>query len=156
MEPWEITRNSVSRSTPCLRRKNAAWLSSSWSRNTSRLPVSTCLALDTARVHDRLLDDPIQPHCGLGFRRSRRRHWRKGLREHLFELLPQNIEIDAAGREHVPRLRLVGRRPEKVLEPDCIVTALSRQTECALNGFECLGSEGNRRLGIEGICDGDW
>ena len=71
----------------------------------------------------------------------------KRLREHLFQLLPQDVEIDATGREHVPRLRLVGRRPEKVLEPDGIVTTLSRQAECALNGVERLWSEGNRRLG---------
>ena len=46
--PCEITRSSVSRSTPCERRKCAAWLSSSRRMNTSRLPLSTCVALDIA------------------------------------------------------------------------------------------------------------
>ena len=71
--PCEITRSSVSRSTPCARRKYAAWLSSSCSMKTSRLPLSTCFALDDRGVHHRLLDDAVEAERRLRLDAGRRR-----------------------------------------------------------------------------------
>jgi hypothetical protein len=98
------------------------------------------------RVHDRLLDDPVEAKRRLGLDARRRRHGGKRLRQHLVHLFLQDVELHAAGREHAPRLWLVDNRQQQMLEADGVVTPVGGEPEGALNGLERLRRERNRAL----------
>ena len=118
---------------PAMRRKYAAWLSSSWSMKTSRLPLSTCFALETAACTIACWMTRSKPSVGSGSTVAGAGTGVNARDEHVVQLPAERVQIHAAGREDAARLRLLGDRQQQVLEADRVVAAVGRQPERALD-----------------------
>ena len=152
--PCDRMRSSFSRSTPCVFRKYAAWLSVSCSMKTSRLPVSTCVALDAAacitacwmtRSKATVGSGSTDAEPGTGTKARSRTSvtlWRSDGRS-----APQAASCwRAVGSSVIDE--------QQVLEADGVVAAPAGVAEGALNGLERLGGERNGRLAHEPASSG--
>ena len=144
--PWAIVRSRISRSI-ALRleevRRMAVLLLQQEHQQAAAVDL---LGTRRGRMQHGVLDDAVKAERRLRLDRRRCRQRRERLAEHVVQLPPQRLEVGAAGRQHPPPLRLVGDRQQQVLEADRVVAPIGRHAEGALDGFQRLGCEGNRRL----------
>ena len=99
------------------------------------------------RMHDGLLNHPVETERRLGLEYAGWWHRRESLRQHLVHLLPHRLDIDATHREDVTTARFIRDRPQQVLEADRIVPPFGRKSKGALNRLE-----GVRRERYGGLC----
>src|SRR6187551_335741 len=107
-----------------------------------KAPGVDVLGAGCCRMHDGLLDHPVETERRLGLEYPGWWYRRKRLRQHLVHLLPHRLDINATHREDVTTARFVCDRPQKVLEPDRIVPPLGCKSKGALNRLECVRCEG--------------
>ena len=95
-------------------------------------------------VHDGPLDDAIETERRFRLDRLPPGHRRERLLEHFFEIALERLEVDAAARQDLARLRIVDHRVQQVLEADDVVAAIGREAKRAPDAFERLGRKRNR------------
>ena len=66
------------------------------------------------------------------------------------EIVPQAIDVDAAGLEDRRRILVLGHRQEQMLERRVLVPPLAGEPECTMEGLlEVLGQHGHRTTSTE-------
>ena len=130
---------------PWFSRNDTAWLSRSENSATSTLAPVTSLRPDdctwtAARCTTRWKPAVGSGSLGVWVTMPFRRLSMKDL-----EVMPQAIDIDAAGLEHRGRILVLRHRQQQVLERGVFVPALARQGEGSVEGLlEVLGQHGHR------------
>ena len=119
---------------PWFSRNDTAWLSRSENSATSTLAPVTSLRPGRLDVDGGALDDALEAR---GRQRLARRLGDDALEavvDEGLEIVPQAVDIDAAGLEHRRRILVLRHRQQQVLERRVFVPALAGEAEGAVEG----------------------
>ncbi len=101
-------------------------------------------------MHCRTLDHPLEARRGQRFVRRLGDDALQAVVDEGLEIVPQPVDVDAAGLEDGRRVLILGHRQEKVLQGRVFVAPFPGQREGAVEGLlEVLGQHGHRTTSTE-------
>src|SRR5689334_245235 len=95
-------------------------------------------------MHDGALDHAIEPKSGLGLDRFASGHRGEGAIEHFLQIAPEGVEVHAASRQDVFRLRVFDQRVQHMLEADEVVATVRRDAKGAADTLKRVWCERHR------------